>query len=286
MPGKEKKEKAEKAGKKDKPVDPEAEKKKAAAMAKKAADKEKEAAKAAKKGQAKGKLAGKSDKDLAKELDTMLAAGGGFTALGVAFHKANGVSWKKGFKNTKGSLPKFMYNNSKAFQTAYKEGGKKGQDMLGISEMGGCNFFHIAVDAPDGDWALLDCCLAGANKKIDPNEEEKKGGAGDLGKIFFSAGKVKLIAVAHVPKELGVTKNFTANEWVKIVTAAYPNTSVLVNTGEIVKFEIPANTAANIFPMNFRDDLISTGVKTLVSRGLLPADDSDSGSFILGEGMD
>ena len=44
--------------------------------------------------------------------------------------------------------------------------------------MGGVLFFNIAVETPNGDFALLEKVLEGANTEVDEAAEERKGGAG------------------------------------------------------------------------------------------------------------
>ena len=56
-----------------------------------------------------------------------------------------------------------------------------------MCDMGGVKHFNIAVTTPNGDIALLKEVMAGANKEVDENAEERKGGAGHIGKCFFSA---------------------------------------------------------------------------------------------------
>ena len=49
--------------------------------------------------------------------------------------------------------------------------------------MGGVLFFNIAVEVPNGDFALLEKVLEGANTEVDEAAEERKGGAGCVGWI-------------------------------------------------------------------------------------------------------
>jgi hypothetical protein len=57
-----------------------------------------------------------------------------------------------------------------------------------MSDMGGVKHFNVAVDTPQGDIELLKLVLEGANKEVDEGAEERKGGAGGIGKCFYSAG--------------------------------------------------------------------------------------------------
>ena len=57
-----------------------------------------------------------------------------------------------------------------------------------MSDMGGVKHFNVAVDVPKGDIDLLKLVLEGANKDVEEGSEERKGGAGAIGKCFYSAG--------------------------------------------------------------------------------------------------
>lgn len=49
---------------------------------------------------------------------------------------------------------------------------------------------------------LLEAVLEGANVEVDEAADERKGGAGKIGKMFFSSGVNQLAMICHVPKEL------------------------------------------------------------------------------------
>lgn len=68
--------------------------------------------------------------------------------------------------------------------------------------LGGVSFFNVAADEPAGDMALLEKVMEGANAPVDEAAEERKGGAGDIGKFFLSAGEAQLAAYGHLPKAL------------------------------------------------------------------------------------
>lgn len=57
-----------------------------------------------------------------------------------------------------------------------------------MSDMGGVKHFNVAVDVPKGDIDLLKLVLEGANTEVEEGSEERKGGAGAIGKCFYSAG--------------------------------------------------------------------------------------------------
>lgn len=52
--------------------------------------------------------------------------------------------------------------------------------------MGGIHFFHVALESCEGDWELVEEAMQGANAPAEG--EERKGGAGEIGKAFLSAG--------------------------------------------------------------------------------------------------
>lgn len=90
--------------------------------------------------------------------------------------------------------------------------------------MGGVCFFNVAVDEPEGDLELLQHLLDAANVQVDESAEERKGGAGDLGKAFLSAGDKQLAIIFHVPVELSATKNVTMQEWMDALLAPVKDT--------------------------------------------------------------
>ena len=57
-----------------------------------------------------------------------------------------------------------------------------------MSDMGGVKHFNVSVDTPNGSAELIKKVLDGANKEVEEGSEERKGGAGAIGKCFYSAG--------------------------------------------------------------------------------------------------
>lgn len=64
-----------------------------------------------------------------------------------------------------------MSFDAKTIAAANKEGGKKGQDLIGMADMGGIKFFNVAIDNSQGEWELLEACMQGANREVDDNAE-------------------------------------------------------------------------------------------------------------------
>ena len=79
-----------------------------------------------------------------------------------------------------------------------KEGGKKGVEIEGASDMGGLEFFCTTIESPDGDVELLLLAMTAMNAPADPdNAEERKGCSGHVGKMIFSAGVDQRLGRAH-----------------------------------------------------------------------------------------
>ena len=80
-----------------------------------------------------------------------------------------------------------------------KEGGKKGVEIEGASDMGGLDFFCTTMELPDGDTELLLMSMDAMNSDPDPDAEDRKGCSGHVGKMIYSAGVTQLALVAYVP---------------------------------------------------------------------------------------
>merc|ERR1719238_2708378 len=88
----------------------------------------------------------------------------------------------------------------KLLKAVIKEGGKKGVEIEGASDMGGLDFFCTTIESPDGDSELLQLAMTAMNADPDPEAEDRKGCSGHVGKMIFSAGTKQLAMVAYVPK--------------------------------------------------------------------------------------
>lgn len=164
--------------------------------------------------------------------------------------------------------------SDKEVKAAVKEGGKKGQDIAGMNAMGGVKFFHIAAETAKSSMTLLEKVLEGFNKEVDDSADDRKGGAGDLGKILLSASDERLNLVCHVPKELAGA--IDAKEWFKTVADACGATILPQGDDETVqKAELLANTEKSIFPIKVRDDGINAGYNYLVAKQLVRPEESD-----------
>ena len=117
--------------------------------------------------------------------------------------------------------------------------------------------------------------LDAANVEVDDSAEERKGGAGDLGKAFLSAGESQLAIIFNVPKELAASKGVTIQEWMDaLLEPVKEHMKVESQTEEVAKVVVPGNPDAGLFPLKMRDECTAKGFAFLRNKGLIPADDS------------
>ncbi|EFN59421.1 expressed protein [Chlorella variabilis] len=166
--------------------------------------------------------------------------------------------------------------DAKQQAASFKEGGKKGVDLQGVSAMGGVCFFNLAVDTPNGDMALLEKVMEGANVEVDEAAEERKGGAGDLGKCFLSAGDKQLAVYFHLPKALSEAKGISLKEWSAAVLGPVEGHQIIEESEEFLKAVSPQDQEKGYFPLKQRDDAINAGFAWFREKGLIPAADDSS----------
>eukprot|EP00386_Alphamonas_edax_P003086 GDKI01009458.1.p2 GENE.GDKI01009458.1~~GDKI01009458.1.p2 ORF type:complete len:176 (-),score=63.93 GDKI01009458.1:1-528(-) len=156
--------------------------------------------------------------------------------------------------------------SDKLIAKCIKEGGKKGVDLAGIEETGGTKFFTVSFEGPKGDLEMLKYCLEGANKEVDEAAEERKGGAGKLGKALVSVGETQVTVIVHVPAV--VADQLDINDWVKIFT--YP-TSVITDIDEYTKAIITTNDVEKgVFLLKVKDEVITNSFNFLREKSLIP----------------
>ncbi|PNW83263.1 hypothetical protein CHLRE_05g233050v5 [Chlamydomonas reinhardtii] len=162
-------------------------------------------------------------------------------------------------------------------KAAKKEGGKKGVDIVGMSDMGGVKFFNVVLESANGDLALMDAVLEGFNAPVDEGAEERKGGAGGLGKMLLSAGDKTVALLCNVPKELQESyPHVKATEWMdKLVAAAGGKVAKREDGEEVIKVLIEGDSEKGLFPLKMRDAAQTAGFAFLREQNLIPADDSD-----------
>mmetsp|Transcript_22269 Transcript_22269/g.37776 ORF Transcript_22269/g.37776 Transcript_22269/m.37776 type:complete len:184 (+) Transcript_22269:79-630(+) len=167
-----------------------------------------------------------------------------------------------------------MPADDKQKKAALKEGGKKGQDLEGMADMGGVQFFHVAMDSPNGDFELLELCMEGANKDVNPEGDDRKGGSKNLAKIFLSAGPKDLIALAYVPEAL--KEKLDIKEWLELVISSVGGSiEGEVTEKNTLKAVAKGDGDKNLFPLKMRDTAIGAGFAFLRKKGLVVDEDSD-----------
>lgn len=194
--------------------------------------------------------------------------------------KEKKTSQKKEKKAKQSKADKKAAKQEKKVKAAIKEGGKKGQDIVGLSEMGGVKFFHVSLDTCGDSFELLDHALAGFNKEVDESADDRKGGAGNLGKFLFSYGEKKLIFLCHAPE--AVKSLVDINEWFDIILKTTGGTEVASGSDTIKKGEMLADPDAGRFPIKVRDDAIQRGYVWLQDKQLVLVDESDD-DFVYGD---
>eukprot|EP01147_Barroeca_monosierra_P001499 gene1499-4657_t len=166
-------------------------------------------------------------------------------------------------------MPEFTEKQIKA---AKKEGGKKGQDIAGLYDMGGISYYQLSMESCEGSLELLQHALDGANVEVDEKAEDRKGGAGHLGKMFLSASDSQVAVICHVPKDrLEVVK---PKEWVESFLSVFDG-KIVEESEEVVKVVLPGDKENERFPLKMRDEAINLGFAYLCKKGLVRDDDDD-----------
>lgn len=134
---------------------------------------------------------------------------------------------------------------------------------------------NLSVETPEGDMELLEFVLEGMNAPVDESAEERKGGAGGIGKMLLSAGTKQLAVICHVPKELQeATPAFSIKDWVAEVAKA-SGAEVVSESDELIKLVGAGDPEKERFPLKMRDAAQAAGFAYIKSKGLIPEEDSD-----------
>jgi len=162
-----------------------------------------------------------------------------------------------------------------------KEGGKRGVEIEGVSDMGGLQFFCNSVDEPEGDMELLKESMKAMCAESNPSDEERKGGAGKVGKMIFSSGVETLAVICDVPE--GKRDVMNAMEWMGHVMEKIGG-KVLEGDAALATGELAANAEKGIFPIKAKDEAISISIAYLKSKGVFPdKDDESDDEFVFGD---
>lgn len=132
------------------------------------------------------------------------------------------------------------------------------------------SFFHLTLENCEGELALVQAAMDAANKEVDAAAEDRKGGAGHLGKVFLSAGDKHVAIVAHVPQPLQET--VALREWFDRVTLAMTSAEdieIVSQTPEQIAAIAKGNPAKEKFPLKMRDAGINAGFAFLHEKSAL-----------------
>jgi|EP00161_Ancyromonas_sigmoides_P013694 hypothetical protein len=174
-------------------------------------------------------------------------------------------------------------HDPKLIKAVIKEGGKKGVEIEGVSDMGGLSFFCTHVEVPAGDAELLRMSMDAMNAQATPGDEERKGCSGHVGKMILSDGVEALAILAYVPDEL--KEKVDAKEWLQSVLDAVTGGEALAdNTEQLACGIVKADKEAGKFPLKDRDVAQRASIAFLRAKDVFPAEKDDSSSdFILGD---
>eukprot|EP01084_Bolivina_argentea_P185227 319436_1 len=162
--------------------------------------------------------------------------------------------------------------NEKRVKACIKEGGKKGQDLAGMSDMGGVKFFHCTVEKPDGNVQALKHVLEGMNKEVEDGAEDRKGGAGGIGKMLMSAGKDQVAIICHIPKALH--EQMSPKEWLDAIMKPIGG-EIIEESEEVIIAVAKGDQSKELFPLKMRDAAINSGFELLKGKRLVVDDESE-----------
>merc|ERR1712166_1207413 len=158
--------------------------------------------------------------------------------------------------------------------------GKRGVEIEGAGDMGGLQYFSTSVDEPEGDMELLIKSMEAMNEKSDPEQEERKGGSGEIGKMIFSCGTDQLSVCAYVPESK--QGDVDCKEWLKKVLDLHGG-EILTDSKGVSTGRVKTDSEKNIFPLKIRESMILESNNFLRKRGLFPEDDDDSDEMVFGD---
>ena len=171
-----------------------------------------------------------------------------------------------------------------------KEGGKKGVEIEGASDMGGLEFFCTTIETPEGDVELLQMAMTAMNAQPDPEAEDRKGCSGHVGKMIFSTSVEQLAIVAYVPA--AKKEKIDITEWVESVLTAVggtvmmrpPTEAVSPDKGLVVEAAVKADPENNKYSLKDKDTAMAAAFTFLREKGAFPEDDGDeSDDMVFGD---
>merc|ERR1712087_772993 len=168
----------------------------------------------------------------------------------------------------------------KLLKTVIKEGGKKGVEIEGASDMGGLEFFCTTIESPDGDLELLQTAMSAMNAQPEEGAEDRKGCSGHVGKMIFSAGVKQLGIVAYVPADK--LEKVDISEWTASVVDAVKGKVIKEATdadspmgGKVMEAVVEADPDSGKFPLKDKDSAMAAAFTFLRSKNAFPDEEED-----------
>ncbi|CAD7936096.1 unnamed protein product [Amoebophrya sp. A25] len=166
----------------------------------------------------------------------------------------------------------------KKMKKVIKEGGKRGVEIEGAADMGGLKYFCTKMLEPAGDLDMLVESVKAMNAKSDPSEEERKGGAGHIGKVVMSmADDDNLCIVAYVPED--ESKACNAKEWLEYVLKMCGAKGVAIREDSSTNYAmvcVKNDGEKGVFCLKMRDYVIQHANAFLRDKNLLPENVDES----------
>merc|ERR1719393_449753 len=184
----------------------------------------------------------------------------------------------------------------KLLKAVIKEGGKKGVEIEGASDMGGLDFFCTTIETPDGDADLLLTAMNAMNADPDPEAEDRKGCSGHVGKMIFSAGTKQLAIVAYVPagEHNKSADKIDVTKWIEKVCAAVGGKVTKAKAaadspkgGSVAEAVVVSDPDKGKFALKDKDAALAAAFAYLREFGAFPEDDGDdSDDMVFGDDDD
>jgi len=184
--------------------------------------------------------------------------------------------------------------SAKQMKALLKEGGKKGQDLAGMEAMGTL-FQQAVLTEPQGDLELMEKALEAMNQPVDPEGEERRGGAADVAKILLSVDPKDQIlsCIIEVPEKFTVAEKnergyaYTAEEWAAAAFATLPGDAkgeeYVVKSATLCKIVYKRDTENGRYPGKAKDNVSGASFAWLRSKSLVPADDDSDDEMVFGD---
>lgn len=179
-------------------------------------------------------------------------------------------------KDAKKAAEKAAKDAIKKEKACIKEGGKKGQDIEGMAAMG-TKWANVNLIEPQGSMEHLRMAFKAMIKEVDPEGDDRKGGAFPFGKMIFSAGDASLSAIIHVPAAEAEVIDIA--DWCDFVFKATGDKAKPTSDPTIWEFFQKADADNNKFPLKDRDVVIGQSFLYLKNKNLVLDDDSDDEDY-------